>query len=219
LKSLTVENYLKAIYSISTRTPSGDASTGELARRLRLTPGTVTSMVQRLAEAGLADYKVHHGVRLTEEGVSAALRVIRRHRLIELFLWKTLGLPWDAVHDEAEHLEHAASDRLIDRIDEYLGYPDRDPHGDPIPDSDGRLPPEQGKSLAACASQTEFELLRVPDDSPDFLRYLSQGGLNVGTKATVLENNPSVGILVIKVGQSQISLGRETAGRLIVKPV
>ena len=109
MESLTVENYLKAIYSISSRTSSGDASTGELARRLELTPGTVTSMLQRLAESGLVQYKAHQGVRLSEEGRHLALSVLRRHRLIELLLCRTLGVPWDQVHEEAENLEHAGT--------------------------------------------------------------------------------------------------------------
>ncbi len=137
MESVTVENYLKAIYQLSDA--SGGAPTGELARRLKITPGSVTLMLQRLAEAGLVKYAAHQGVRLTKKGQKVAIRVVRNHRLLELYLTNTLGLPWDEVHEEAENLEHAVSDRLVARIDEYLGHPDRDPHGDPIPDTDGKM--------------------------------------------------------------------------------
>ena len=121
MESVTVENYLKAIYQLSDA--SGGASTGELACRLKITPGSVTLMLQRLDKAGLVKYAAHQGVRLTKKGQRAAIRVVRNHRLLELYLTNTLGLPWDEVHEEAENLEHAVSDQLMARIDEYLGHP------------------------------------------------------------------------------------------------
>ena len=141
----------------------------------------------------------------------------RSHRLLELYLTSTLGIPWEEVHEEAENLEHAVSDRLLDRIDEYLGYPDRDPHGDPIPDAKGQLRTREGDPLASCLPQTRFVLLRVPDRSPDFLRYLRDGGLVVGTTATVLENQPSAGVMIVEVAQRQISLSREVAASIQVR--
>jgi len=216
MESVTVENYLKAIYHLSD--VLGDAPTGELARRLKITPGSVTLMLQRLADAGLVKYAAHQGVRLTKKGEKVAIRVVRNHRLLELYLTHALGLPWDEVHEEAENLEHAVSERLVARIDEYLGYPDRDPHGDPIPDADGKMRTREGTPLAECAAETSFVLLRVPDRSPDFLRYLRDGGLAVGAKATVLENHPSAGVVTVGVGDHRISLSREMAASILVRP-
>ena len=154
MESITVENYLKAIYQLSDA--PGGAATGELARRLKITPGSVTLMLQRLAEAGLVNYAAHQGVRLTKKGQKVAIHVVRNHRLLELYLANTLELPWDEVHEEAENLEHAVSDRLIARIDDYLGHPARDPHGDPIPDADGKMRTTEGTPLTECSPTTRF---------------------------------------------------------------
>src|SRR3954470_3215982 len=139
--SHTVENYLKAIFQaqIALSEPDGLVAMGRLASALGVVPGTATTMVKALAESGLVKYEPYGGVRLTSAGQRLAARVVRRHRLIELFLVKVMGMSWTEVHDEAEHLEHAVSDRLIERIDEMLGRPAVDPHGDPIPDQDGVL--------------------------------------------------------------------------------
>ena len=217
MESIAVENYLKAIYYLSDA--DGGTTTGPLARRLKITPGSVTLMLQRLAEAGLVKYAAHQGVRLTKKGQKVAVRVVHNHRLLELYLTNTLGLPWDEVHEEAENLEHAVSDRLMARIDQYLGHPDRDPHGDPIPDLDGKMRTREGTPLAECAATTRFVLLRVPDRSPDFLRYLRSGGLVVGTEGSVLENEPSAGVVTVGVGDHRISLGREMAASILVRPL
>lgn len=217
MESLTVENYLKAVYQLSD--PPQGAATGELARRLKITPGSVTLMLQRLADAGLVKYAAHHGDRLTKKGQRVAIRVVRNHRLLELYLTNTLGLSWDEVHEEAEKLEHAVSDRLMVRIDDYLGGPARDPHGDPIPDADGKMRTSEGTPLAEWLLKTRFVLLRVPDRSADFLRYLRDGGLVVGAEASVLENQPSAGTVVVAVGDRQVSLGRELAAAMFVRPL
>ena len=147
MASLTVENYVKTIYQICAASGARPAATGQLAAALGVSPGTVTSMLKTLSESSLATYTPYEGVRLTHAGSALALRVIRRHRLIELFLVKTLNLAWDEVHEEAEHMEHAVSDRLIDRIDAFLGHPDTDPHGDPIPRRDGSVASAEVRSL------------------------------------------------------------------------
>jgi len=216
MESIAVENYLKAIYQLSDG--QDGAATGELARSLRITPGSVTLMLQRLAAAGLVKYAAHQGVRLTKKGRKVAIRVVRNHRLLELYLTNTLGLPWDEVHEEAENLEHAVSDRLMTRIDEYLGHPDRDPHGDPIPDTEGRMRTREGTPLAECAPGSRFLLLRVPDRSPEFLRYLRDGGLVVGAEGAILENQFSAGIVTVEVAQRQISVSREMAAGILVRP-
>ncbi|MGA2067878.1 MAG: metal-dependent transcriptional regulator [Thermoguttaceae bacterium] len=219
MASTTVENYLKAIYQLGAASESGVVATGQLARRLKITPGSVTLMLRRLAQSRLAKYESHQGVRLTKKGQRVAVRVVRSHRLLELYLTNTLGLPWDEVHDEAEQLEHAVSERLVARIDQYLGYPDRDPHGDPIPDADGKMRTREGTPLAECASQTRCTLLRVPDRSADFLRYLRDGGVTVGAEARVLENQASAGIVTVQVGDRRISLSREMASSILVRPL
>jgi DtxR family Mn-dependent transcriptional regulator len=216
MATLTVENYIKTIYLICGDAQEEAASTGELARRLGVSPGTVTSMLRTLAESRLADYQAYEGVRLTDAGRRLALRILRRHRLVELFLSQTLGLTWDEVHEEAEHLEHAVSDRLIDRIDEYLKYPECDPHGDPIPKSDGSLEAKSTEPLTNLGIEARFILERVLDQTPEFLRYLSQSGLRIGSPGKVIENHPSAGALIVRSGDSQITLGREAAEKLLV---
>src|SRR5919197_2353043 len=151
LSSQTVENYLKAIFLAQTALDSRDARVpmGQLATALRVAPGTATTMVKALAESGLVRYEPYAGVRLSAAGEKLAALVLRRHRLIELFLVKVMGMSWAEVHDEAEHLEHAVSDRLIERIDERLGRPSGDPHGDPIPDSHGAVSRPEYDTLLA----------------------------------------------------------------------
>src|SRR6478672_6648779 len=148
MPSLTVENYAKAIYQLSHDAADGAIATGQISTALGVLPGTVTSMLKTLDESNLATYTPYEGVRLTSSGRALALRVLRRHRLIEQFLSQTLELPWDEVHEEAEHMEHAVSDSLVDRIDAYLGHPATDPHGDPIPRADGTVAPPADRSLA-----------------------------------------------------------------------
>ena len=137
MASLTVENYVKTIHQIAAREAGTDGlsvvSTGQIAKEMGVSPGTVSGMIKTLTEAGLTTHTPYEGVRLTEPGARLALKVIRRHRLLETFLVRTLNMPWDEVHEEAEHMEHAVSDRLIDRLDDYLNLPVVDPHGDPIP--------------------------------------------------------------------------------------
>ena len=158
MASLTVENYLKAIYQICLARDGKTAATGEVAQTLDVSPGTVTSMLKTLAESGLANYMPYEGASLTPAGAALALRVMRRHRLIELFLVKTLNLSWDEVHEEAENMEHAVSDLLIDRIDVFLGHPKVDPHGDPIPTADGALDMIDTRPLAECQAGEDFRL-------------------------------------------------------------
>ena len=144
------------------------------------------------------------------------MRVLRRHRLIELFLAKTLQLSWDEVHEEAENMEHAVSDLLIDRIDDYLGYPEVDPHGDPIPKSDGTVSVMDGTSLTELQSGDRFTLVRVIDQSSSFLRYLSDTGLPLGATGEVVANSEEAGVLTVNVHGNQTTLSRDVAGKLLV---
>ena len=216
--TLTVENYVKAIYQILTETNQPTVGNGDIARKLGVAPGTVTSMLQTLDAANLVNYQTHKGASLTDAGRTLALRVLRRHRLMELFLNKTLGMTWAEVHEEAEHLEHAVSDGLIDRIDAYLGFPDRDPHGDPIPNRDGAVADCDTISLRECDAGSRFELLRVLDQSPEFLRYLTQSGLDLGARGAVIENQEQAGALVVEaVTGRRLVLGFPTAEKLRVR--
>src|SRR3954465_6960829 len=163
LPSSTVENYLKAIHHGQSALPKGRRllPMGHVASALSVTPGTATTMVKALAESGLAEYEPYSGVRLTAAGEKLAGLVLRRHRLVELFLVQVMGMSWDEVHDEAEQLEHAVSDRLIDRIDDMLGRPARDPHGDPIPSQDGSMTARHLDSLLTCPLGTALRVTRI----------------------------------------------------------
>jgi DtxR family Mn-dependent transcriptional regulator len=215
--SLTVENYVKTIALIAARNPTGTlVGTGELAQALNVSPGTVTGMLKTLSEANLATYTPYEGARLTEAGQGLAMKVIRRHRLLERFLAETLTMSWDEVHEEAEHMEHAASERLIDRIDAYLGYPTVDPHGDPIPRADGSLAETEGVPLARCQPGQHFRVVRVIDQDPAFLRYLSECGLELHSDGELIENRPEAGALVCKLSGRSVALGLAAAGKVLV---
>jgi DtxR family transcriptional regulator, Mn-dependent transcriptional regulator len=219
MASLTIENYVKTIYQLCASNGRTPALTGRVAAALGVSPGTVTSMLKTLSDSGLAVYTPYEGVRLTDAGQLLALRVVRRHRLIELFLAQTLQLAWDEVHDEAENMEHAVSDLLVDRIDEFLGYPRFDPHGDPIPGADGSLPGPVGMPLAEWPVETPFQLIRVLDQSPTFLRYLNEIGLPLGALARVVGQRPAAGLIQVGIGPSTIDLAANTATKLHVAAV
>jgi DtxR family Mn-dependent transcriptional regulator len=214
--SLTIENYVKAIYQIAAGHEGHAASTGKLAEALGVSPGTVTSMLKTLSESGLAEYIPYEGARLTDAGRTLALRVLRRHRLIELFLARTLKMTWDEVHEEAENMEHAVSDLLIDRIDAFLGHPATDPHGDPIPKADGTLIAPTGRSLSEVRVGKRFRVVRVIDQSPDFLRYLTETGLRLDATGTVVANRLESGTITVEVGGHQTTLAHSVADRLLV---
>jgi DtxR family transcriptional regulator, Mn-dependent transcriptional regulator len=215
LPSLTVENYVKAIFQICL-TSDGHAATGQLATALGVSPGTVTSMLKTLSESNLVTYTPYEGVRLTASGAALALRIVRRHRLIELFLVKTLNLAWDEVHEEAEHMEHAVSDRLVDRIDAFLGHPEVDPHGDPIPRPDGSFHVPASRSLAECEVGDSFCLARVVDQSSEFLRFLSGSGLPLGASGRIVAKGAEAGIVTVNVDGRETTLGRAAAEKILV---
>lgn len=219
MPSLTVENYVKAIAQIAARGTEGTAvATGEIAQALNVSPGTVTGMLKTLSETNLATYTPYEGARLTAAGQRLAMKVIRRHRLLELFLVETLKMPWDEVHEEAEHMEHAASERLIDRIDAFLGHPAVDPHGDPIPSADGSLKEPEGTPLAKLPRGQRFRVVRVVDQDPAFLRYLTECGLDLHSLGELIENRPEAGALVIGLDGRSVALGLEAAAKVLVSP-
>lgn len=195
--SPSVEDYLKAVYSLS---EGGDAAgTSELARVLQVQPASVSGMIRRLAEDGLLRHEPYRGVRLTEEGSREALKILRRHRIIESFLVQRLGYDWDDVHGEAERLEHAASERLIDRMAEALGHPATDPHGAPIPTRKGQIDPTPTHRLHKAVPGTRILVRSVADEDPMRLRYLKSVGLVPGAVAEVRAGGREGGPVVIAV--------------------
>ena len=218
MASLTVENYVKTIAQIAARSPERAAvATGEIAQALGVSPGTVTGMLKTLSEASLATYTPYEGARLTDAGNRLALAVIRRHRLLELFLSRTLDMTWDEVHEEAEHMEHAVSDVLIDRIERFLGHPDVDPHGDPIPRADGSLAEPPGVPLSKCEAGQTFRVVRVLDQDPSFLRYLSECGLDLNAEGSIRENRPESGAIVCRLRGRDVALGVKAAEKVLAR--
>lgn len=193
-----VENYLKVIYEIERA--SGAAATTDIAQRLDIAPASVSGMVRRLADQGLLEHERYRGVKLTDEGRRVALRTIRRHRVIESYLMRALGYPWDRVHDEAERLEHAASDELIDRMAEAIGEPTVDPHGAPIPTREGEIDEQPCIALTDLEPGEQGRVVRVSDDDAARLRYLGDLGLRPGAAVTLVDRAPYGGPVTVRVG-------------------
>lgn len=216
--SQTVENYLKAIYQAQASAGDREAMVpmGRLATALNVVPGTATTMVKALADSGLVEYEPYVGVRLTAGGEKLAALVLRRHRLIELFLVQVMGMSWAEVHEEAEHLEHAVSDRLIERMDEMLGKPDRDPHGDPIPDSDGQLAAQQDETLLTCPLHVPIRVIRVADQDAGFLRFIEEHQLKPGTIIEVEGRDTAADQVNVRRDRDVVTLGTRAAAKLRV---
>ncbi len=221
LPSQTVENYLKTIFlaQIALADADGLVPMGQVSASLGVVPGTATTMMKTLAESGLVHYEPYLGVRLTAAGEKLAGLVIRRHRLIELFLVKILGMSWAEVHDEAERLEHAVSERLIDRIDDMLGRPVVDPHGDPIPTAEGRLPRLESVELLNAPADVPLVVTRVTDQDPEFLRFVEQRDLVPGRSVTIVGRDATGGTVQLRAeGQAEATIGQRAASKILVRP-
>ena len=220
LPSSTVENYLKAIY-LGVGALPGDTRLlpmGQLASALGVAPGTATTMVKTLSESGLVQYEPYAGVALTDAGQRLAALVVRRHRVIELFLVRVMGYRWDEVHDEAELLEHAVSDRLVDRMDEMLGRPEVDPHGDPIPTPDGVLKPQVAQSLLTCPLHTPVTITRVLDQDRSFLRFIESHHLKPGESIEVEDRDAASDSVRVRGRDDQrVTIGTRAASKLLVQ--
>jgi DtxR family Mn-dependent transcriptional regulator len=208
--SASVEDYVKAIYSL-TRDAGSTASTSALAERLQITTGSVSTMVKRMAAAGLVEHSPYHGVRLTPDGQQLAMAVIRRHRLLELFLSRSLDIPWEDVHRFADALEHAASDELIELIAAKLGDPTADPHGDPIPDRDLQIDEGASRSLSDLRPGEGAAIVRVSDSDPAMLRYLGDRDIAIGDRVEMLGRQPFGGPYDVRIGERTHALGGELA--------
>lgn len=220
LASSTVENYLKAIYMgvNSLRPGQRLLPMGQLAASLGVTPGTATTMAKTLADAGLAEYEPYAGVALTPQGQRLAGLVVRRHRLVELFLVRVMGFGWDEVHEEAEHLEHVVSDRLIERMDTMLGHPVADPHGDPIPNADGSVTPEPQDTLLSCPLGQPMTVTRVLDQNRAFLQFVETNRLKPGEIIQVESRDESAdSVLVTGHDMRRLTIGARAASKLQVR--
>jgi len=220
LPSSTVENYLKAIYLgvASLSRPQRLLPMGQLAGALGVAPGTATTMVKTLAEAGLVKYEPYTGVALTEAGEKLAALVVRRHRVVEVFLVQVMGYRWDEVHDEAEHLEHAVSDRLVDRMDEMLGRPEVDPHGDPIPDQKGVVKPQPAQTLLTCPLNTQVTITRVIDQDESFLQFIENHHLKPGQSIEVEDrDSASDSVRVRGKDEQRITIGTRAASKILAQ--
>jgi DtxR family Mn-dependent transcriptional regulator len=218
--SQTVENYLKTIFQaqMALETAGALVPMGHLATALGVVPGTATTMVKALADSGLAHYEPYVGVRLTAAGEKLAALVLRRHRLIELFLVKVMGMSWTEVHDEAENLEHAVSDRLIDRIDEMLGRPAVDPHGDPIPDPEGSVPMLDYDSLLTCPLDAPVTVSRVSDQDREFLQFAERHGLRPGDVVRVEERTAAGDSDTLRGPDDRpVTIGARAASKVLVR--
>lgn len=211
------EDYLKAIYNLSDE--GGPVSTSAIAERLGIAAGSVTGMLKRLAEQGLVEHVRYYGARLSERGRREAVRTIRRHRIIELFLVDVLGYTWDRVHAEAERLEHAASEELIDRMAQVLGRPAEDPHGAPIPTAEGELRERRLPTLLELEPGRRAILRRFADEDPAALRFLAGLDLLPGIEIELVGDAAPDGPVTLRVAGVEQVLGREIAGTIRVQPI
>jgi DtxR family Mn-dependent transcriptional regulator len=215
-RTSAIEDYAKAIYALERR--GADAvTTNALADRLGVTPGSASGMVKRLGELGLAEHRPYHGVSLTEEGRRVALEVMRHHRLLELYLVESLGVPWDRVHEEAEVLEHVLSEELEELIAAKLGDPTHDPHGDPIPTRELTIEEAQTQRLQALSPGDRGRFTRVSDSNPEMLRFLAERGIAPGDELEVIEKQPFDGPLFVRFGDHVHVLGGELAKAMRVE--
>lgn len=214
--STAVEDYIKQIYKLQSR--GERATTKAIAERLDLGRGTVSGMLRQLESRGLLILEPYYGVKLTEQGRELALRMIRRHRLLELFLVKSLDLKWDQVHRDAERLEHAVSDELIDVIDEYLGRPEFDPHGDPIPSAAGSLKVPPTVKLEKIKPGQTAKVARVPDSDSQFLKHLTKIGIALGVPIKVIDVDP-FGTMQVKITRKTHHLAAEATSLIEVEKV
>lgn len=219
MTSSTVEDYLKQLYLQQHGEGVGESvGTGRLAAAMAVTPGTATSMLKTLAGSGLIDYEARRGARLTPQGEQLALHVLRRHRLMEVFLVQVLGLDWSIVHEEAETLEHAVSDRVLEAIDTLLGHPTVDPHGDPIPGHAGHAEAPPRTSLADCGVGTPLVITRILNQDPAFLRFVERAGLMPGAQVVVASREAVTDAVLLQSGaEPPVSLGLSAASKVLVE--
>ncbi len=217
----TVEQYIKVIFSQQEGADGEVVGMKQLADAMAVTPGTATAMVKHLSAHAMVDYTPRKGVLLTATGWKLAVTMIRRHRLIETFLEQVLGYDWTEVHEDAEALEHAVSERFIERIDTYLEYPQTDPHGDPIPDASGAIERRLSVPLDRCSEGDQVTVVRIGDEDPEFLFLMKEHMLTPGEVFLVTELNPTAGTLSVCHIESKalFTLGLAAGARILVAPI
>ena len=208
--SAATEDYLKVIWTAQEWTDK-PLTVSALSAHMGFSPSSVSEAVKKLTRQGLLTHARYGSIALTDAGLAAAVRMVRRHRLIETFLVEYLEYSWDEVHDEAEQLEHAVSDKMVEALAARLGHPVRDPHGDPIPSVDGSFPPLDALRLSQCGPGTTGVVARVSDTDPDLLRYLAGLGLNLDVRLQILEHQPYAGTLTLDAGGRRLDLGLPAA--------
>lgn len=217
MPSATVENYLKQIYLLSQEEAGGRVGMGQLSRRMEVVPGTATSMVKAMHRESLVEYAPRAGVELTASGEEEALRVLRKHRIVEMFLVEVLGLDWAEVHAEAELLEHALTQKLVDRMDAYLGYPEEDPHGDPIPTATGRIRERATVLLSEVRPGKRACIAQILQQDKAFLNFMHMRGLTPGTRLTVLAQESMADLVEVELENgTRQALGGAAAARVRV---
>jgi DtxR family transcriptional regulator, Mn-dependent transcriptional regulator len=209
-----VQDYLREIYKLQTE--DGHVKTSTLAQRMGVAPPSATAMMKKLASYGLVDHELYRGVRLTRTGERIALELLRHHRLLELYLARTLDLELDAVHAEADRLEHALSETLEERIDKALGSPTQDPHGDPIPDAKLRIVQSKSKGLTELEPGEEATVLRVPDGDVDLLRYLASRALVPGQRVQLIQAEPFDGPITLRADGRETAISRQLGEQIRV---
>ncbi|KIA93752.1 iron-dependent repressor [Pedobacter kyungheensis] len=214
MQSYTEENYLKIIYHLAEKTTN--VQTNAIAEQMQTKPASVTDMIKKLADKGLVDYIKYQGVTLTETGKNAAIDIVRKHRLWEVFLVDKLNFKWDEVHDVAEELEHIKSTELIERLDEFLGFPKADPHGDPIPDKNGRFAKTQFIKLIELKVGDTGTITGVSQHSSAFLKHLEKLGLTLGIPIKISDITDFDGSVEIQLADKQVNISREVAKHILI---
>jgi len=217
MPSATVENYVKEILALSMEKGEAQVGMGEIARGLGVAPGTATSMTKTLEREKLVQYKSHKGVTLTAKGRKLGMGMLRRHRILETFLVETLGLDWTEIHGEAEELEHALSEKVLDRLDKFLGRPEFDPHGDPIPTKDGKIAQSNMRNLLECRRQVASKVTLVTDQGVEFLNFARRKGLVPGASVEVISRDLVSDAVELRIGKTKpFTIGSKAARKILV---
>lgn len=219
LLSESEENYLKAIFSLSYPLGGGSVSTNAIAKKMNTAAASVTDMIKKLSDKQLVDYEKYRGVTLSKEGEVVARRLVRKHRIWEVFLVDKLGFSWDSVHDVAEQLEHINSPELVKALDKFLGYPKTDPHGDPIPDEDGHIHEIQSIKLTELIKGDKALVVGVDDTSSNFLQYLNQLEIELGTKIEVVQRIEFDSSYMLLINNSRLAVSKQVAENIMVKKI
>jgi DtxR family Mn-dependent transcriptional regulator len=218
MRNISKEDYLSVIYKSADS--NGEIKANQIAEKLNVSGAAVTDMLRKLSKEGFVDYKRYKGIKLTHSGEEYARNMVRRHRIWEVFLHQIVGLPWDKVHGEAENLEHSSSDELIDRLDKMLDFPEFDPHGDPIPDRNGKMPnSNSGVPLSTIEPGNSVRVNRVPDFDSSFLQYISKIGIELNKEITVLDTLEFDHSVSIRVDKKETSISSKVAANIFVTEV